>query len=55
MFHSGAYEELDTFSPESVDSFLRNRWTASSGIGGQIGPEFAWSIHGSSQPARGGL
>jgi len=32
--------------PESLDNFVRNEWTDSSGIGGQFGAEFA-PKHGS--------
>jgi len=38
-FRSG--EKLDNIAPESLDNFLRNRWTTSTGITGQLAPEYA--------------
>jgi hypothetical protein len=40
-FRSG--EKLDNIAPESLDNFLRNRWTTSPGISGQLTPEYATS------------
>jgi hypothetical protein len=45
LFRSG--EKLDNFTPESLDNFLRNRWTTSAGISGQLAPEYAlkrWAV-----------
>jgi hypothetical protein len=38
-------EKVANITPESLDNFLRNRWTTSSGITGQLGPEYALSVH----------
>src|SRR5512134_176192 len=32
---------VDNIAPESLDNFLRNRWTTSPGISGQLAPEYA--------------
>ncbi|MCI0722021.1 MAG: hypothetical protein L0338_24075 [Acidobacteria bacterium] len=39
LFRSG--EKVDNIAPESLDNFLRNRWTTSTGISGQLAPEYA--------------
>jgi hypothetical protein len=39
LFRSG--EKVDNIAPESLDNFLRNRWTTSAGISGQLAPEYA--------------
>jgi hypothetical protein len=39
LFRSG--EKLDNITPESLDNFLRNQWTTSAGISGQLAPEYA--------------
>ena len=37
-------ENVDNIAPESLDNFLRNRWTTSPGISGQLAPEYALGL-----------
>jgi len=39
--YSKPSEKADNIMPESLDNFLRNQWTTSIGIGGQLTPEYA--------------
>jgi hypothetical protein len=39
--YSKPSEKVDNIMPESLDNFLRNQWTTSIGIGGQLAPEYA--------------
>jgi len=37
-------EKLDSFSPDSLDSFLRIEWTTWTGFSGQIPPDWVDSL-----------